>query len=49
MSFEMFEQKQITQTLNYSWEVESDAMAWETAVDGIATLKNRLSELTGVV
>lgn len=47
VSFEAFEQKQLTEALGYSWEVESDAMMWETAVDGIKTMKRQLRQLTG--
>ena len=45
MSFAVFEEQQITKAYNYSWAVESDAMAWETAVDGIRTMQRRLAEL----
>jgi hypothetical protein len=31
--------------MNYSWEVEQDAMAWETAVGGMATMARKLQEL----
>lgn len=46
MSFESFKQQQLTKANHYSWSVESDAMTWETAVDGIRTMKRRLVELT---
>jgi len=46
-SFEAFEQKRLTEELEYSWNVESDAIAWETAIDGIRTMKRRLDKLTG--
>jgi hypothetical protein len=45
MSFDEFEHHQVTQQHNYSWEVESDAMAWETAIDGSRTLQRQLAEL----
>ncbi len=45
MDFASFEQNQITKRRNYSWEVESDAIAWETAVDGIATVERQIAEL----
>lgn len=45
LDFAAFEQQQITKQRDYGWEVESDAMAWETAVDGIATMKRRLLDL----
>ncbi len=45
MDFETFEQQQVTQQQDYTWEVESDAIAWETAVDGIRTVKRQLEEI----
>lgn len=47
LDFEMFEQEEVTRQRGYSWEVESDAIAWETAVDGIRTMQRRLRELAG--
>ena len=47
LDFEAFEQQEITRQRDYSWEVESDAMAWETAVDGIRTMERRLHVLGG--
>ncbi len=47
-AFEGFELEQTTQKAGYSWEVESDAIAWETAVDGIRTMQRLLSELDGL-
>ena len=46
MSFEAFEQQQLTKQQGYTWEVESDAIAWETAIDGIRTTERQLAELT---
>ncbi|WP_129677292.1 hypothetical protein [Candidatus Chloroploca sp. Khr17] len=43
MSFAAFEHQQITRQQGYTWEVESDAIAWETAVDGIATMMQALA------
>lgn len=45
MTFAEFEEQQITEQQNYTWEVESDAMAWETAVDGIETMQRQLTDL----
>ena len=47
MSFEEFERQRITEQRGYTWAVESDAMAWETAVDGIRTVQRQLSDLRG--
>ncbi|MEZ4866362.1 MAG: hypothetical protein R3C14_33905 [Caldilineaceae bacterium] len=45
MTFAEFEQQHIIAQQNYSWEVESDAIAWETAIDGIETLQRQLTDL----
>jgi len=45
MSFEEFERQRITEQRGYTWEVESDAIAWETAVDGARTVQQQLSDL----
>lgn len=45
MTFAQFEQRNVVRQHNFSWEVESDAMTWEQAHDGIKTLKRRLKEL----
>jgi hypothetical protein len=47
MSFEDFERQRIIEQHGYTWEVESDAMAWETAVDGLRTVQKQLSDLRG--
>jgi hypothetical protein len=46
MSFEAFERQQLTKQHGYTWEVESDAIDWETAVDGIRTMQRQLAALT---
>ncbi len=46
MTFEEFERQQITKQQGYSWEVESDAMEWEQAVDGIRTVQRQLAGLS---
>ncbi len=45
MTFEIFEKQDIERQQGFSWEVESDAMAWETAVDGQRTMKRKLRAL----
>lgn len=45
MSYAEFENRQVIKQMEYSWEVESDAMAWETAIDGQDTVKRQLAEL----
>ena len=48
MTFEDFERQRITVQQGYTWEVESDAIAWETAVDGLRTVQRLLNDLRGV-
>ncbi len=47
MSFEEFERRHIVRERGYTWEVESDTMNWEIAIDGIQTMSKRLAELLG--
>ena len=50
MDFDSFVEHRVTQKWEYSWEVEQDAMGWETAVGGIATLERKLrkpKDITG--
>jgi hypothetical protein len=47
MTYEEFEARNLVKERGYSWEVESDAIAWETAVDGIKTMQHKLEELLG--
>lgn len=39
MTFEAFVERRIVQQEEYTWDVEQDAMDWETAVGGMATMK----------
>lgn len=45
MSFDEFLTRRITRERGYTWEVEQDAMDWETAVGGMATIERKLKEL----
>lgn len=45
MSFEEFIQRHVVQQLGYRWDVEQDAMAWETAIGGMATIERKLQAL----
>ncbi len=49
MDFESFQRLEITKEQDYTWEVESDAIAWETAVDGIRTTERQLNELYAAI
>jgi len=45
MTFEEFVARRVVQQKGYTWEVERDAMDWETAVGGIKTMRRKLQEL----
>jgi hypothetical protein len=45
MTFQEFVTRRIVQQRGYTWEVETDAMDWETAVDGMETMARRLQEI----
>ena len=45
MTFGEFVDRRIVKAHGYSWEVESDAMDWEMAVDGTATAEQTLQQL----
>jgi len=46
MDFESFEQANMVDRQNYTFEVESDAQEWELAIDGIKTIEKKLKELS---
>ena len=48
MTFDEFVARHVARQKGYTWEVESDAMEWETAISGINTLHRKLKELRGV-
>lgn len=45
MSFEEFEKKGVVKERNFSWEVESDAIEWEHAIEGIRYVSSKLGEM----
>jgi len=47
MTYEEFEEHNLVKERGYSWEVESDAIAWETAMDGVKTMQRKLEDLLG--
>lgn len=48
MSYDEFVKKNIVKQKDFSWEVESDAMEWEKAIDGIITFSKKLKELASI-
>ena len=45
MEFEDFIARRLVKERDFSWDVESDAMNWESAVSGIRTILRKLEEL----
>ncbi|PDV97961.1 hypothetical protein [Candidatus Chloroploca asiatica] len=45
MTFNDFLEQSIPRQKEYSWEVEQDAMDWETAMGGMATVERKLRAL----
>jgi len=45
MNFEEFHAQKVAQKQEYTWEVEKDAMDWETAIGHIQTLERRLEQV----
>lgn len=45
MSFEEFDKKNIVKEKEFSWEVESDAIEWEHAIEGIRHISSKLKEI----
>jgi predicted transcriptional regulator len=46
MDFAAFEDQQVVKQQGFTWAVEADAIAWETAVDGVATIQHQLDQLS---
>lgn len=44
VDFQTFEKQNIVKVKEFSWEVESDAMEWEHAIEGIKTCEQKLKE-----
>ena len=45
MTFEEFVARRVVQQKEYTWDVENDAMDWETAVGGMRTMERKIQEL----
>jgi hypothetical protein len=45
LTFLEFTTQRMVQQKGYTWDVETDAMDWETAVSGVNTLTAKLQEL----
>lgn len=47
MTFEEFVERNVIESKGFSWDVERDAIDWETARDGMTTMERKLEELQG--
>ena len=47
-TFAHFIANRVVRQEGYTWEAETDAMDWDTAVDGIETMRRKLQELQHV-
>ena len=45
VQFDEFVTRRLVKEKGFSWDVESDAMNWETAIGGIRTMERKLSQL----
>jgi hypothetical protein len=45
VQFDEFVSRRVVKEEGFSWDVESDAMNWETAIGGIRTMERKLREL----
>ena len=45
LSFDEFLRQRVARKMDYTWEVEQDAMDWETAIGGMQTVERQLKEL----
>ncbi|MGB9681967.1 MAG: hypothetical protein ACP5PC_07760 [bacterium] len=45
MSFSEFEKMNLVEKEDFSWEIESDAMEWEHAVEGIRYLREKILKI----
>jgi hypothetical protein len=45
MDFDEFFNQGVVEKRGYSWEVEQDAMEWETAIGGLQTTERKLNEI----
>lgn len=45
LSYDEFLAQDIVTQRDFSWEVEQDAMQWETAIGGMQTVQRRLREI----
>ena len=48
VQFKEFTARRMVKEKGFSWDIESDAMNWETAIGGIQTMERKLKELDSI-
>lgn len=48
MSFNDFESGNVVRERNFSWDVESDSMEWEHALEGVRYVEQKMKDLEGL-
>ena len=47
MTFDKFESSNVVKERKFSWDVESDAMEWEHALEGVRYVEHKLKDVEG--
>ena len=47
MTFDKFESDNVVKERKFSWDVESDAMEWEHALEGARYVEHKLKDMEG--
>jgi len=47
MTFDQFESGNVVKERKFSWDVESDAMEWEHALEGVRYVEHKLKDVEG--
>ena len=47
MTFDEFESRNVVKERKFSWDVESDAMEWEHALEGVRYVEHKLKDVEG--
>jgi hypothetical protein len=48
MTFDKFESSNVVKERKFSWDVESDSMEWEHAVEGVRYVEHKLKDVEGL-
>jgi len=47
MTFDKFDSSNVVRERKFSWDVESDAMEWEHALEGVKYVEHKLKDMEG--